>query len=134
MVSFIYFIQPLLIFIFGKILLKVENKVVLYLMFSIAAAVLSAFLDALAVTAVLITVFVALYDVYEKVRSSIGVDLNENKEFDRKELDGDSLENFRAFLSSLLMHGAVFTALGGVATLVGEPQNLLIGEKWAETL
>ncbi|MDY0008004.1 MAG: sodium/proton antiporter, partial [Spongiibacteraceae bacterium] len=29
----------------------------------------------------------------------------------------------------LLMHGAVGTALGGVCTLVGEPQNLLIAEK-----
>ena len=27
------------------------------------------------------------------------------------------------------MHGAVGTALGGVTTLVGEPQNLLIAEK-----
>lgn len=36
------------------------------------------------------------------------------------------LEQFRAFLRSLLMHGAVGTALGGVCTLVGEPQNLLI--------
>ena len=129
MVSFIYFMQPLLVFIFGKILVKIENKVVLSLMFSVAAAVLSAFLDALTVTAVLITVFVALYGVYEKVHSSIGVDYNENDTFDRKEMGGESLEKFRAFLRSLVMHGAVGTALGGVATLVGEPQNLLIGEK-----
>jgi NhaB family Na+:H+ antiporter len=129
MVSFIYFMQPLLIFIFGKILLKIENKVALSLMFSIAAAFLSAFLDALTVTAVLITVFVALYGVYEKVHSSVGVDYNENDTFDRKEMGGDSLEEFRAFLRSLVMHGAVGTALGGVMTLVGEPQNLLIGEK-----
>ena len=27
-----------------------------------------------------------------------------------------------------MMHGAVGTALGGVTTLVGEPQNLLIAE------
>jgi NhaB family Na+:H+ antiporter len=38
----------------------------------------------------------------------------------------EDLEQFRAFLRSLLMHGAVGTALGGVCTLVGEPQNLLI--------
>ena len=48
-------------------------------MFSIAAAVLSAFLDALTVTAVLITVFIALYGVYEKVHSTIGVDYSENE-------------------------------------------------------
>jgi len=129
MVSFIYFMQPLLIFIFGKILLKVENKIALSLMFSISAAFLSAFLDALTVTAVLISVFVALYGVYEKVHSSVGVDYNENETFDRKEMGGDSLEEFRAFIRSLVMHGAVGTALGGVMTLVGEPQNLLIGEK-----
>ena len=40
----------------------------------------------------------------------------------------DDLENFRAFLRSLMMHAAVGTALGGVTTLVGEPQNLLIGK------
>ena len=129
MVSFIYFMQPLLIFIFGKILLKVENKVALSLMFSFAAAFLSAFLDALTVTAVLISVFVALYGVYEKVHSTIGIDYNKNDTFDRKEMGGDSLEEFRGFIRSLVMHGAVGTALGGVMTLVGEPQNLLIGEK-----
>ena len=129
MVSFIYFMQPLLIFIFGKILLKVENKIALSLMFSFAAAFLSAFLDALTVTAVLISVFVALYGVYEKVHSTVGIDYNKNDTFDRQEMGGDSLEEFRAFLRSLVMHGAVGTALGGVMTLVGEPQNLLIGEK-----
>ncbi len=129
MVSFIYFMQPLLIFIFGKILLKIENKIALSLMFSVAAAFLSAFLDALTVTAVLISVFVALYGVYEKVHSSVGVDFNENETFDRQEMGGDSLETFRSFLRSLVMHGAVGTALGGVMTQVGEPQNLLIADK-----
>ena len=38
----------------------------------------------------------------------------------------EDLEQFRAFLRSLVMHAAVGTALGGVTTLVGEPQNLLI--------
>ena len=129
MVSFIYFLQPLLIFIFGKILIKVKNKIALSLMFSLSAAFLSAFLDALTVTAVLITVFVALYGVYEKVHSTVGIDYNENDTFDRKEMGGESLEEFRSFLRSLVMHGAVGTALGGVMTLVGEPQNLLIGDK-----
>ncbi|TDR23410.1 sodium/proton antiporter NhaB [Marinicella litoralis] len=129
MVSFIYFMQPLLIFIFGKILLKVKNKIILSLMFSISAAVLSAFLDALTVMAVLITVFVALYGVYEKVHSTMNIDYDENEVKDRKQLGGDTLEEFRAFLRSLVMHGAVGTALGGVCTQVGEPQNLLISEK-----
>jgi len=40
----------------------------------------------------------------------------------------EDLENFRSFRRSRMMHGAVGTALGGVTTLVGEPQNLLIAE------
>ncbi len=134
MVSFIYFMQPLLIFIFGKILVKVKNKIVLSLMFSIAAAFLSAFLDALTVTAVLITVFVALYGVYEKVHSNPApTDYDGNEEEDTKQMGGDTLKEFRAFIRSLIMHGAVGTALGGVTTMVGEPQNLLIAEKMGWT-
>ena len=129
MVSFIYFMQPLLIFVFAKLIMKVQRKWVLSLLFSIAAAFLSAFLDALTVTAVLITVFVALYGVYEKVHSSQGQDYNADGKFDRPQLGGETLEEFRSFIRNLVMHGAVGTALGGVCTLVGEPQNLLIGEK-----
>ncbi len=130
MVSFIYFMQPLLIFLFGKILVKVKNKIVLSLMFSIAAAFLSAFLDALTVTAVLITVFISLYGVYEKVHSNAkNTDFDDNEIDDSKQMGGDTLADFRAFIRSLVMHGAVGTALGGVTTMVGEPQNLLIAEK-----
>lgn len=134
MVSFIYFMQPLLIFIFGKILVKVKNKIVLSLMFSIASAFLSAFLDALTVTAVLITVFIALYGVYEKVHSNPAhTDYDANDENDTKQMGGDTLKEFRSFIRSLIMHGAVGTALGGVTTMVGEPQNLLIAEKMGWT-
>jgi NhaB family Na+:H+ antiporter len=45
------------------------------------------------------------------------------------ELHRKDLDQFRAFLRSLVMHAAVGTALGGVTTLVGEPQNLLIGKE-----
>ena len=38
----------------------------------------------------------------------------------------EELEEFKSFLRQLIMHGAVGTALGGVCTIVGEPQNLLI--------
>ncbi|TFG82296.1 MAG: sodium/proton antiporter, partial [Chromatiales bacterium] len=44
------------------------------------------------------------------------------------ELQRRDLDQFRAFLRSLVMHAAVGTALGGVCTLVGEPQNLIIGK------
>ena len=130
MVAGIFFLKDLLLYIFTKILIRVRSKVLLSLMFSLVAAVLSAFLDALTVTAVIITVAAGLYAVYHKVTSGKGFDDDHDHADDTgigTETKGD-LEQFRAFLRNLMMHGAVGTALGGVCTLVGEPQNLLIGE------
>jgi len=128
MVAAIYFMKPLLMFIFSKVFTKVKSKLTLSLLFVILAAFLSAFLDALTVTAVLISVGVGFYGVYHKIHSS-DLDLDHDGTLDRSQLSGETLEEFRSFLRSLIMHGVVGTALGGVMTLVGEPQNLLIGEK-----
>ena len=129
MVAGIYFMKDLLLFVFTKILLNVRSKKLLAFLFSIVAAVLSAFLDALTVTAVLISVGVGFYAVFHRVASgSELLDKSHDHTQDasvQSDLQED-LEAFRAFLRSLLMHGAVGTALGGVCTLVGEPQNLLI--------
>lgn len=132
MVAGIYFMRDMLLFVFTKILLGVQSKTLLSLLFCFAGAVLSAFLDALTVTAVLITIAVGFFSVYHKVASgkditSTGHDHTVDTEV-TDEHRGD-LEQFRAFLRNLIMHGAVGTALGGVCTLVGEPQNLLIAEK-----
>ncbi|MBA6412215.1 sodium/proton antiporter NhaB [Parahaliea sp. F7430] len=130
MVAGIYFMKELLLFVFTKILLRVKSKVALSLLFCLVSAVLSAFLDALTVTAVLISVGVGFYAVYHKVAS--GKLMAQEEVHDHaddntvQESNREDLEAFRAFLRSLLMHGAVGTALGGVCTLVGEPQNLLI--------
>ena len=129
MVAGIYFMKDLLLFVFTKILLNVRSKKLLAFLFSIVAAVLSAFLDALTVTAVLISVGVGFYAVFHRVASGSEL-LDKSHDHTRdasvqSDLQQD-LETFRAFLRSLLMHGAVGTALGGVCTLVGEPQNLLI--------
>ena len=129
MVSFIYFMKPLLSFLFARLIVGVQSKWLLSLMFSVMAPVQSAFLDALTVTAVLIAVFVALYGVYEKIHSATNTDFNHDGITDHDEMGGDILEEFRSFIRSLVMHGAVGTALGGVTTMVGEPQNLLIAEK-----
>lgn len=131
MVAGIFFMKPLLMYIFSKVFVKVKSKMLLSFLFVIIAAVLSAFLDALTVTAVLISVAVGFYGVYHKIHSS-EEDYNKSGVLDREELSGETLEKFRSFLRSLMMHGAVGTALGGVMTLVGEPQNLLIGEKMGE--
>ncbi|MGY5351736.1 sodium/proton antiporter NhaB [Wenyingzhuangia sp. IMCC45533] len=128
MVAGIYFMKPLLMYIFSKIFTKIKSKVILSLLFVFLSAVLSAFLDALTVTAVLISVAVGFYGIYHKIHSS-AMDLNSDGVLDRNQLTGETLEQFRSFLRSLIMHGVVGTALGGVCTLVGEPQNLLIGER-----
>ncbi len=129
MVAGIYFMKPLLMYIFSKVFTKIRSKMLLSMLFVFLAAILSAFLDALTVTAVLISVTVGFYGVYHKIHSSATADYDEDDILDRKELSGETLEKFRSFLRSLIMHGVVGTALGGVCTLVGEPQNLLIGEK-----
>jgi NhaB family Na+:H+ antiporter len=130
MVAGIYFLREMLLFTFTKILLGVRSKILLSLMFSFAAAFLSAFLDALTVTAVIITVAVGFYGVYHKVASgkTFHHDHDHGTDAEVIELHREDLAQFRAFLRSLMMHGAVGTALGGVTTLVGEPQNLLIAE------
>lgn len=127
MVAGIYFMKDLLLWSFTKIMLGVRSKILLSLLFSLVAAALSAFLDALTVTAVLISVAVGFYTVYHKVATG-GDNYTGNDEM-VQELHRGDLDQFRAFLRSLVMHGAVGTALGGVCTLVGEPQNLLIADK-----
>ncbi len=125
MVAGIYFMKPLLMYIFSKVFTKIRSKTVLSLLFVFLGAFLSAFLDALTVTAVLISVSVGFYGVYHKIHSS-SADYDGSGVLDRKELSGETLEQFRSFMRSLVMHGVVGTALGGVCTQVGEPQNLLI--------
>jgi NhaB family Na+:H+ antiporter len=130
MIAGIYFLKDLLRFTFTKILTRVRSKLVLSLLFSLVAALLSAFLDALTVIAVVLTVATGFYGVYHRVVSGRHATDGEHDhahdgavpEPTRADLDG-----FRAFLRSVVMHAAVGTALGGVTTLVGEPQNLLIG-------
>jgi NhaB family Na+:H+ antiporter len=130
MVAGIYFLKDLLLYVFTKLLIRVRSKMWLSLLFSFVAAVLSAFLDALTVTAVIITVAAGLYGVYHKVTSGKGFDEDHDNEDDTGIGDETrvDLDQYRAFLRNLMMHGAVGTALGGVCTLVGEPQNLLIGK------
>lgn len=118
MVAGIYFMKDLLQYLFTKVVIKVRSKALIALIFSFMGAFLSAFLDALTVTAVVIAVAMGFYEIYQKARSRIGGTYDD---------DHAELDQFRAYLRSLVMHAAVGTALGGVCTLVGEPQNLLIG-------
>ena len=132
MVAGIFFMKDLLLFTFTKILLGVRSKVLLALLFSFVAAVLSAFLDALTVTAVVIAVAAGFYRVYydvavEQALGELDAVVDEDEEV--PELEVGDIDQFRAFLRSLVMHAAVGTALGGVTTIVGEPQNVIIGDR-----
>ncbi|MDC8830595.1 sodium/proton antiporter NhaB [Alteromonas gilva] len=132
MVAGIYFMKDLLLFLFTKLVIRVKNKTVLSLAFIIASAFLSAFLDALTVVAVIIAVGLGFYTIYHKVASGKEFHHEHDHTSDetvQEELGRNDLDDFRAFLRNLMMHSAVGTALGGVMTMVGEPQNLIIADK-----
>ena len=131
MVAGIFFMKNLMLTIFTKLLLNVKSKVWLSLLYCFTAAFLSAFLDALTVTAVLIGVTVGFYRIYhliisDKYFGDTNHDIYNNTSIDS--LKVEELDDFKGFLRQLIMHGAVGTALGGVCTIVGEPQNLLIAK------
>jgi NhaB family Na+:H+ antiporter len=132
MVAGIYFMKDLLLLVFTRLLLTIRSKLLLSVMFCFSAAFLSAFLDALTVTAVVIAIAVGFYGIYHRFASGKQLEEHDHDHSDDKDV-GDShredLDHFRGFLRNLLMHAAVGTALGGVMTLVGEPQNLLIASK-----
>jgi NhaB family Na+:H+ antiporter len=131
MVAGIHFMKDLLRHVFTRILARVRSKMLLSLLFVLLGAVLSAFLDALTVTAVMITVAYGFYDLFHRYASGKQRGQSHDNRADgevTEPLRADLLQ-FRGFLRNLLMHGAVGTALGGVTTLVGEPQNLLIAHE-----
>jgi NhaB family Na+:H+ antiporter len=149
MVAGVSFLKDLLQYLVTKMVIKIRSKMALVLSFTSVTVVLSAFLDALTGIAIIITMAYGFYGVYHRVASGRQIDSVEHppdsataRAAEAREQFGTLLmatrvewelvqlrdmEQFRAFLRSLVMHGAVATALGGVTTLVGEPQNLLIG-------
>ncbi len=131
MVAGIYFLKELLLFTFTKIFLGVRSQMLLALMMCFTAAALSAFLDALTVLAVLITTGAGFYQVFHRFASGKHYEAEHDAGHDEgvHELHRTDLDSFRAFLRGLMMHAAVGTALGGVMTQVGEPQNLLIAKQ-----
>jgi NhaB family Na+:H+ antiporter len=118
-VAGVSFLREWLDAVFSAILSGVRSKVALSTLFCAAGALLSAFLDALTVMAVIIAVCAGFSRLYLDWRSETGG------------RDEAELAQVRAFLRSLVMHAGAGTALGGVATLIGEPQNLLIANQVA---
>jgi len=131
MVAGIYFLRDLLLFVFTRLILRVHSRELLALLFCSVSALLSAFLDALTVVAVAVTVGMGFYEVYHRVASGKTHTTPHHdaaQDHEVQLLHRDTLESFRGWLRALMMHGAVGTAIGGVMTQVGEPQNLLIAE------
>jgi len=128
MVAGIFFLKELLLYTLTRILLGIRSQLVLALTMCFSAALLSAFLDALTVLAVLITAAGGFYQVFHRFASGKHEDVAHDVAGDEEvhELHRSDVDGFRACLRGLMMHAAVGTALGGVATQVGEPQNLLI--------
>lgn len=131
MVAGIFFLRELLRFVFTGLLVRVRSKATLSLVFCGVSALLSAFLDALTVVAVVVTAAMTFYTIYHRVASGRDFEDESHDHDDDGLVDParcEELARFRRFLQSLVMHAAIGTALGGVCTLVGEPQNLVIGE------
>lgn len=131
LVAGIFFLKELLLYTFTAILLGVRSPTALSLLVCATAALLSAFLDALTVVAVMITAGFGFYQVFHRFASGKPHDAEHDAlgDEDVHELHRSDLDAFRGFLRGLMMHAAVGTALGGVATQVGEPQNLLIAKQ-----
>ena len=100
MVAGIYFMKNLMLAIFTKLLLRVQSKIYLSLLFCLSAAVLSAFLDALTVTAVLIGVTIGFYRDFHRVSSNNAFnDMNHdfNNDSSLNELGIQDIEQFKGF-------------------------------------
>lgn len=67
MVAGIHFVRDFLLFFFTKLLVKVRSSVLLALMFCFMSAILSAFVDALTVLAIIISTCVGLYQLYMSI-------------------------------------------------------------------
>ncbi len=132
MVAGIYFLREMLVFTFTTLLVHIRSKTAVAFLFSVVGALLSAFLDALTVLAVMITVASGFYAVYHRVASGLSHrshDHDFSADHGVMDTHRSDLDQFRAYLRNLMMHGAVGTTIGGVCTLVGEPQNLLIAKE-----
>ncbi len=127
MVAGIHFVRDLLLFVFTKLLIKIKSHHISAIIFCFMGAFLSAFLDALTVLAVVIAICIGMYSLYHRHLCGDAATARLSDDRFVPEVSKADLEQFRGFLRSILMHAAVGTALGGVCTLVGEPQNIIVG-------
>ena len=116
MVAGIYFMKQLLLFIFTRLLLSIPSKTLLSLAFCLAAAFLSAFLDAPdgrcggSASPSAFTGFTTGGLVVLAITCRTTVTMRRTTAM--------CWNSSSAFLRSLMMHAGVGTALGGVMTMV----------------
>jgi len=119
MVAAIHYVRDVVFIGFAKLFVSIRNKQLLSFTFCAICASLSAFLDALAIMAAIIAVSFNFFAIYRRVAGALL----------KTEEGRAEMEEFKGFLRNIIMHGAVGTVLGGMTTIVGEPQNLMIGTK-----
>lgn len=130
MIAGVHFLREMLFRIINHLLLGVRSRILLNFSTLAAVSVLSAFLDALTILAVLVAVSTGFFEVYHRVVSRVGYHDDPDPDDDRvDEIHRKDLQDFRTMMRGLLMHGAIGTAIGGVCTLVGEPENIVIGSE-----
>jgi NhaB family Na+:H+ antiporter len=129
-VSAISFMQELLVYVFARLLTALRSPTMLALLFCLVGTVLSAFLNAVTVLAMVMAVALGFYRIYYIAASGLPAptDRQLDEDVHVPASRQDELQEFRGALRGLLMHAAVGSALGGICTLVGEPQNVLIGQ------
>jgi NhaB family Na+:H+ antiporter len=130
MVAGVHFLREMLFRLINHVLLGIRSRILLNFATISLAALLSAFLDALTVLAVLAATATGFYEVYNRAISRTGY--HDDSDPDDAYIDTvqrKDLDDFRSMLRGVLMHGAVGTTLGGIFTLVGEPQNIMIGNE-----
>ncbi|MDR0578471.1 MAG: sodium/proton antiporter [Candidatus Accumulibacter sp.] len=121
MVSGVYYLKDLLFLIFTRAFVSIRRKSVLSFTIALISLLISAFLDALTLMAVITAVgfnFSAIYRGLKSLDSGGG---------ENNRLEALEYEEFHGFLRNIVMHGAIGTILGGTLTVVGEPQNMMIG-------
>jgi len=119
MVAAIYYLKDVIFFGFAKMFTAIKNKTLLSLAFCFVCGALSAFLDALAIMAIIIAISFNFLAIYHRVAGELSDSEDGCKE----------MEEFKGFLRNIIMHGAIGTVLGGTMTIVGEPHNLMIATK-----
>lgn len=109
MVAGITFMKQLLLKAFTRLLIGVTSKRLLSLCFCVTTAALSAFLDALTVIAVVISVTMGFYAIYHRVASMKGQhdDHDHSDDSGLPEVSHQDLIDYRRFLRSLLLHAAM---------------------------